>query len=79
MSKATEIKSVLDQVDQATNEVASDLEALRGRITAGLSDTEAEEIKLRLDTLRQRLEVMGQDADNPVPGVEGGTTGGGTI
>ena len=70
MSKATEIQAVLDQIDTATNEVASDLQKLRDDIIGGVTVDEADAIQGRLAALAARLTAMGKDPENPAPPVE---------
>lgn len=67
MSKATDIQQLVTDINTATNEVASDLERLRNQIAGGLSASEADAVVAELDTLKNRLTVLGQDPENPVP------------
>lgn len=67
MSKATDIQQLVTEIDTATNEVASDLQRLRDQIAGGLTAAEAEGVVTQLDALKNRLTVLGQDPENPVP------------
>jgi hypothetical protein len=67
MSASTEILQVISDMNNATNQLAAEVEALRGRVTGGMSDAEAAEIKAQMVALRDRLIALGQDPQNPVP------------
>jgi predicted nucleic acid-binding Zn-ribbon protein len=67
MSKATDIQQLVTDINTATNEVASDLQRLRDQIAGGLSADEATTVVTQLDALKNRLTVLGQDPENPVP------------
>lgn len=67
MSKATEINELVTAMNDATNEIASDLEALRAQIAGGLSAEEAADVVAKLDGLKARLVALGQDPADPVP------------
>lgn len=64
MGKQERILAAIAELDSATNEVASDLQALRDQLAEeGVSNE-------TLDTLDEkiaRLKVLGQDPENPVP------------
>jgi RecA-family ATPase len=69
MSKASEIQAILDQIDTATNEVASDIQKLRDDLAGGVTAEEATGIQTRLTVLSDRLTAMGKDPENPAPPV----------
>ncbi len=55
---------LVTRLDAATNELASDLRALRDKIAAGtVTDADMAE----LDRVASALEALGQDPENPVP------------
>jgi hypothetical protein len=67
MAVSQEIKSLVSQIDAATNEIAADLTALRDQIAGGVDAATAEEIRAGLQTQVERLTALGQDPANPVP------------
>jgi len=62
---SAQIQAFSDRVNSATNEIASDLKALRDKVAAG-QPLSPEDVAL-LDSAASRLEVMGVDPENPVP------------
>jgi prefoldin subunit 5 len=58
----TAVDDAVQQLNEATDEIARDLEALREEIQAG--DTAAAE---KLTPIIGRLQALGQDPANPVP------------
>lgn len=81
MTKAEDIQAAVDdlstQLDEATNEVAKDLQALRDELASGveggLTADEATALQARLDAkfgpVVARLQALGADPANPVPEV----------
>ncbi len=67
MTVAGDIQNLITQIDEATNEVASDLQALRDQLANGVSAEDAASIQARLDAAATRLRVLGADPENPVP------------
>lgn len=70
MSKMSEFNEKMEAMDAATNEIASDLQALRDQIAGGLSADDATAALATLDAKIARLQQLGADPENPVP-VEG--------
>jgi hypothetical protein len=64
-TRMTTVDEVVQQLNDATDEIARDLEGLRGQITDG--DAAAAE---KLTPIISRLQVLGQDPQNPVPDVD---------
>lgn len=68
------------RLDNATNELASDLQAVRDDLAAALADVDAEkqaavdEALAKLDGPISRLEALGADPADPVPSGDGGGT-----
>lgn len=60
------VDDLVARLSAATDELASDLEALRQEV-AGLD----ENVAAKFEPLVSRLEAMGRDPENPVPGTEG--------
>ena len=67
MAKLDDIKTLIGQLNTATNEIASDLQALRDRINGGLSPAEADAVIADLNPIVARLTALGQDPADPVP------------
>lgn len=67
MTKADDITTLVSKIDTATNEIAADLARLRGQITGGLTEAEAETVVADLTTLEARLTTLGEDPSDPVP------------
>jgi hypothetical protein len=77
MAVSEAIRTFASRVDIATNEIASDLKALRDKIAAGTPLTAEDQAEL--DRMASRLEDIGKDPENPVPGeptepIDGGST-----
>lgn len=64
MARQQDVDRIITDLNAATNEIAADLERLRGEITAGAV---SEESVALLDNLVVRLQGLGQDPENPVP------------
>jgi len=59
MAKADELKAELVAANEATNEIASDLDDLVKRVGDGsLSPAEAEEVKTQMTALKSRLQSV---------------------
>ena len=69
MERQEQFDAAIQQLDEATNEVASDLQALRDEIAGGSAISEAN--LAVLDAKIARLKALGADPENPVPAVEG--------
>lgn len=67
MTQADTIRALAGRLDAATNEIATDLKALRDKVAEG-TVTEAD--LAPLDATITRLEALGADPENPVPDVE---------
>lgn len=67
MSKYTEISELLSAMDAATNEIASDIDALREQVAGGLTPEQATDVTAKLDAMKSRLVALGQDPEDPVP------------
>ncbi len=67
MALADDIKTLLTQLDAATNAVAANIAQLAGRITNSMSDAEVADIKAGFAAEQARLEGMAKDPTNPVP------------
>ena len=72
MSKAQEILDLIAQFNDATNEVAKDIAALRQQLAdsstgGGLTQAEAQEVADKLSVAHARLVALGADSDDPVP------------
>jgi uncharacterized membrane protein len=61
------IEKALSDLNQATNDVAAELEQLKQQIQGGISSDEAETIAARLDAASEKLRAMAADPNNPVP------------
>lgn len=62
-------ETVLDRIDTATTEIATDLRDLREQVKgAGLSAELEESILARLEAHATRLEGIAADPEDPVPG-----------
>lgn len=67
MTTAKDLNDLMDKFDTATNEVASDLTRLRDEVANGISQADAAPFQARLTTAIDRLTVLGEDPQNPVP------------
>ena len=56
MAKVDELKAELVDINTSTNEIAADIDNLLGRLTGGLSDAEANEVKDQLTALKTQLQ-----------------------
>jgi len=65
----TRVDDVISDLNDATDEIANDLESLREQVS-GLDATTAE----KFTPLVERLRALGADPQNPVPPADGGTT-----
>lgn len=63
MAVSAQIQAFSDRVNLATNEIASDLKALRDKIAAGGLGPDDLAV---LDGIASKLEAMGVDPENPV-------------
>lgn len=70
MAKMDEFNAKMGQIDEATNEIASDLEALRNDVANGLSADQTATALSTLDAKIARLRQLGADPENPVPPTE---------
>jgi predicted RNase H-like nuclease (RuvC/YqgF family) len=68
MARQEQLDALLGRLDAATNEIASDLTRLRDEIRTG---TVSEASVSHLDEMIARLEALGRDPEDPVPGDEG--------
>jgi hypothetical protein len=66
MAESAQITAFRLRVEAATNELASDLKALRDKIAAGTPLTP--EDMASLDGIATQLEAMGVDPADPIPG-----------
>lgn len=78
MTKVTDIDTLLDSLNTATNDVAADvaaqaaeIAALRAQIAAGtpVSQEQLDAIASRLGSSVTRLQTLAADTNNPVPEV----------
>lgn len=68
MATMQDLQNAISQIDTATTEIANDLQALRDRLAGGgLSAMETQQVLDQLAAHAERLRVMGQDPENPVP------------
>lgn len=76
MAKITDVNTLLDELNTATNDVAADvtaeraeLKALREQIAAGtpVSQEQLDAVASRLGSTVARLQALAADPDNPVP------------
>ena len=67
MTKADDLLALNTRLNTATNEIASDLKALRDSLKGGLSAAEADKAIADLTPSIERLEGLGADPADPVP------------
>lgn len=67
MNISQDIKDLTQKIDTATTGVATRIDRLSGQITNSMTDEEVNEIKSGLQAEVDRLTVMGQDPQNPIP------------
>lgn len=79
MAKIKDVETLLDQVNVATNQLASrvlneqnEIAQLRAQIAAGTPVTEAQldSVVSRLGVLKTQLEGIGADSENPIPATD---------
>ena len=61
---------LIAKMNEATNEVASDLAALRAEIVSllgGISAEGADEVIAQLESIEARLKALGEDPIDPIP------------
>lgn len=68
MAKVDDLKAELVAANEATNEIASDLDALIARLAGGLSDAEATEVQGQITALKEKLQSVAakHTPDSPV-------------
>lgn len=64
MARQEDVDRIIVDLNAATNEIAADLERLRGEIASGVV---SEASIQALDGMVARLQALGQDPENPVP------------
>jgi len=67
MALSQDLKDLVAQIDTATNQVASRIDALTAKITNSLSDSEVADIKAGLKAEVDKLTALGANPANPVP------------
>ena len=67
MTLSQDFKDLTKKIDDATNKVAERLTALGGLIKNSMTDQEVADAKAALQVEVDRLTVLGQDPNNPVP------------
>jgi hypothetical protein len=64
MARQQDVDRIITDLNAATNEIAADLERLRGDVVA---NTVTDASIATLDGIVARLQALGQDPENPVP------------
>jgi len=59
--------ALLKRMDDATTNIAADIQRLKGTIVPGMSDVEVAEAQAALDAVATRLEAVANDPENPDP------------
>lgn len=67
MALSQDIKDLAKKIDDATTAVANRLDALSNQIKNSMTDQEVADVKASLQAEVDRLTVLGQDPNNPVP------------
>ena len=70
MSLTSDLNAKMTALDEATDEIAADLEALRNQVAGGVTPADAEALVATLDMKIARLKELAKDPENPVPPVE---------
>jgi hypothetical protein len=63
----TELKAALAKIDVATNNIAADLEALKAKITEGMSPADVAEVQGLLDAQVSKLEGLAASTPDAPP------------
>jgi hypothetical protein len=70
MATFTDIKALILAIDEDTSAIAAKIDALLEQISTGMSQEQVNEVTAELAAVSERLDVLGQDPENPVPPVE---------
>jgi hypothetical protein len=68
--KLDQIKEQLSGINDATNNIAADLERLAGQIAGGLSEAEADSVVAELKTTADKLKAIADINAEPTPPAE---------
>ena len=60
MSNLTDLQAMLTRVNDATNNIAADIQALKDQIGTGMTQAEVDEIKAKLDAAATALEKVAE-------------------
>lgn len=63
----TDIKALINEVDNASNAIAARIDKLSAQLTGGVTAEEAAEIQAGLQGEVGKLQALGADPSNPVP------------
>lgn len=62
-----ELKAALAKIDTATDNIAADIQRLKGQIGTGMSDADVAAVQAEADRIASKLEGIAADSDDPVP------------
>lgn len=62
-----EVENIIKQFDDATNNLANEINDLKSRVGTGMSTEDVEQLKTELQAKVDRLKALGADSSNPVP------------
>lgn len=78
MGFSQEMETLIGRFNTATDEIASDIQGLKQQLQNNPTEAEKASILTRMDTIAGRLEALGADVNNPIPGNTTGNGGGTT-
>ncbi len=67
MASADTMKAALAAIDTATNNIASDLDALKAQIGTGMSQTDVDAVQATLDATVSKLEAIAASTPDAPP------------
>jgi hypothetical protein len=71
MAKATDFKTLVDEINTETDKIAAKIDALVAKLTAGgMNETEEQEVFDQLSAVSDRLKTLGADPADPIPATQ---------
>jgi predicted transcriptional regulator len=64
---SAELKATLAQIDEATTDIAADIDRLKAGVVVGMTEVEVAEVQAEATRLATKLRGIAADTENPVP------------